>query len=201
MYYIIAWILQSLLWIPGQIMLKLVFRYRVVGLEHLANIDTKNGVLFVSNHRSQVDPVFVAAILPFFSNLRPMHFISLEKKEYAHIPVGRHIYGGFLFKIFGSYPVYRGVKDYGVSLRHHIKLLGEGKSVCIFPEGGIRPESRGKPRPGVAYLANTTNALVVPLAMTGEKEIEVRIGKPFRTNGENEFAIMDHVTRLAEHVA
>lgn len=203
--YSIVWILQSILWIPGQIAIRLRFNYRVAGRENLKKIqDHKNGVLFVSNHRSLLDPVFVTAILPFFSPLRPMYFLSLQRHEYGHIPIGRYIFGGFLFKLFGAYPAYRGLKDYEKTLVHHIALLGDGRSVCMFPEGGITKDPEGRPqaaRPGVAYLAKRTGAVVVPMAITGKETIEVRIGEPFVSKGETPEQFMEYINKLAGYVA
>lgn len=195
---IITWILQSILWIPGQIFIRYAYGYRVLGKEHLADLkDTERGVLFVANHRSQLDAVFVTASLPFFSRLRPLFFISLEPKEYYHLPLGRYLYGGFLFKIFGAYPAYRKLGDYAKTLRHHLALLGKGRSVCIFPEGGISKDGTiQKPRAGVSFLANT-GAWVVPVHITGMKSITVHIGKPFVSRGETPEEIMGHVERAS----
>ena len=201
--YTIAWILRSMAWIPGQIIIRFWYGYRVVGRENLKKIAYRgNGVLFISNHRSQLDPVFVAAALPFFSRLRPMYFISLPPYEYAHLAVGKYLYGGVIFRLFGSYPVYRGLKDYEKSFVHHIELLGKGRSVCIFPEGAITKDAEGRPqspRPGVGYLAQRTGATIVPIAITGEKIVEVRIGEPFVSSGETPEELMAHVVRLGNY--
>lgn len=199
----ITWILHSLFWIPGHLCIRIFYGYRVVGKEHLAELkDIPHGVLFYANHRSQVDPFFITGITPFFSRLRPMFFVSLPAAEYTHLPLGRYLYGGILFFLFGAYPAYRGLGDYNKVLRHHLKLLRKGRSVCIFPEGGItKTGTIEKARNGVAFLAQETGATCVPLLLSGTRRVTVHIGKPFVSRGESPEEMMNHIRALQTHGA
>jgi 1-acyl-sn-glycerol-3-phosphate acyltransferase len=71
----------------------------------------------------------------------------------------------------GSFPVGRGKMDY-TAVRTAIERLKDGRMVGVFPEGGLRtgPTSvlEGAPlKPGVAALAQMTQAPVVPCAIIG----------------------------------
>ncbi|MDE2188770.1 MAG: 1-acyl-sn-glycerol-3-phosphate acyltransferase, partial [Patescibacteria group bacterium] len=84
----------------------------------------------------------------------------------------QHFYGGAFFKIWGAYPVYVGLHDYSQSLVHHIALLNDGASLCVFPEGGTTPDGNLRPaKGGTAYLAHETGVAIVPVAFSNNFNI------------------------------
>lgn len=198
----VTYILQSILW-PFMYLTRLLGRFHVIGVENLAKVHNGRGVILVSNHRTQLDPIFLAAAFPFFSQLRPLYYVSRPSGGYTHLRLG-FLFGGFLFKIWGAYPVYRGLKDYRLSLRNPLRLLGERKTVCIFPEGGI-PDTPGfgPAHSGVRYLAEYSGATILPTAITYSKEkgYVVAFGEPSHWKGETPQEIFDrtitvHTTHL-----
>ncbi len=110
------------------------FRFKVVGIE---NITEDTAVIFAPNHTSKLDPFTLCAALPLGSRHLPLYFVSREKRFYNYTIVEKIIYGGWFFKLLGAYPAYSGNKDYEYSLQEHSRLLAEGKSVCIYTEGGL----------------------------------------------------------------
>lgn len=175
-------VLQSLAWLPTRTALRLLYGMRVYGTDNLALIPRGNGVIFVANHISKLDPVIVTAGLIPLSRFAPLHYGSREKDGYSHFPVGKYLYGGTLFKLWGAYPIYRGRETYEESLKHHLEFLAKGKSVCFFPEGGIDENGARKPaRPGITHLAKLSSATLVPvkIVLTTEKKIELYFGHPF----------------------
>jgi len=154
----------------------------VAGLKNLKNI--KRGVIFVSNHTSELDPVLVPVSLPFLSSLMPMFYTCREKSFYKDERFGwkQHAYGGIFFRIWGAYEVMVGQNDYELALKKHIEIMKDGHSICIFPEGrknvnGDKIEARG----GVAFLSYRTGIPIIPVKINGaieKKKITVTFGKP-----------------------
>ncbi|MDR3689630.1 MAG: lysophospholipid acyltransferase family protein [Fimbriimonas sp.] len=82
------------------------------------------GLLILSNHRSDLDPIVVQVACP-----RPVHFMA--KSELFDMPIlGKWIRG------LGSFPVKRGEPD-RAALRLAAQLVNDGEVVSIFPEGEI----------------------------------------------------------------
>ena len=84
-----------------------------------------------------------------------------------------------------------GKRDYSKTLANHERIIRDGGSVCIFPEGAFtRDGTLGEARGGVAYLSHATGAPIVPIAISGtfrlnlhdflhrKRTIRVRYGKP-----------------------
>jgi 1-acyl-sn-glycerol-3-phosphate acyltransferase len=141
------------------------FHFKVVGVE---NLPKDAAVIFATNHSSKLDPFLLCAALPLGSRHIPLYFVSREKRFYNSGVIEKIFYGGWLFKLLGSYPAYSGLKDYELSLREHVALLNSGKSVCIYPEGGLsRNGHRAKSRGGVGFLASKTNCPVIPVHIDG----------------------------------
>jgi 1-acyl-sn-glycerol-3-phosphate acyltransferase len=145
-------------------------RIRIVGKEHIR--EHKRGAIFVVNHMSELDPILIPATLNPFSSLMPMFYIARERAFYQKKGLSKYIYGGTFFKIWGAYPASVGTGDYELALKHHIRILEYGKSVCIFPEGRKSQDgSIGEGKPGVAYLLWRTDAPVIPVALHGHHQM------------------------------
>src|SRR5436190_12198893 len=100
-------------------------RARISGLEHLPRT---GGVLIVSNHASNADPVVLMAACP-----RPLMFMA--KEELYRPPVAR-----LILRLWGgSFPVRRGEADVR-SVREALALLKVGAPVVVVPDGTRRPE-------------------------------------------------------------
>ena len=179
LYYLSPLILQTLIWIPTRIYFKLFYSYSVKGLNNLKELNNnknpklskmngRGGVIFAVNHTSELDPIMIPASLPFLSHMMPMFYVSREQKFYSRSGWRQHIYGGRFFNAWGAYTVYVGLKDYEKSLRHHIDILNDGRSLCIFPEGIRSDDGSVKDgKPGVGFLSYRTKSVVVPVKING----------------------------------
>ncbi len=173
LYTISPLILQKIIWIPTRIILRFFIHLKIEGLENLKNV--KCNVIFVSNHSSEFDPILLPASLPFFSRFSPIFYASLTRDKYINSGWRKMFYGGFVFKIWGSHPIYTGKKDYGKSLINHIEILEKGKNLFFFPEGRITKDGNiGPAHGGVAYLAKYTKCNIVPIAISGVYGINMK---------------------------
>ena len=184
------WFLQNLIWLPTQFFLRLFGHFRVYGKENLRGV--KGAVIFASNHTSELDPILIPAALPWFSRFSPMFYVSREKNFYnTRRILKRLFYGGFFFELWGAYQTEAGLHNYDISLRNHLRILKNGHSISIFPEGdksfdGKLHEFKG----GAAFLSHKTGAPIVPVAVSGtfqttlgdffffKKRITLVFGKP-----------------------
>jgi 1-acyl-sn-glycerol-3-phosphate acyltransferase len=175
-------LLQTAVWIPTRIVLRYFYHLEIKGLEHIK--DLQKGVIFTANHTSEMDSVLIPASLPFLSRLMPMFYTCREKSFYKHERFGwkQHIYGGLFFTMWGAHEVRVGKNDYEYALQNHSKILHDGHSVCIFPEGRKNVLNEViEPKGGVAYLSYKTRCPIVPVGISGaieKKKIIVSFGKP-----------------------
>ena len=194
-YYKLPLILQTSVWIPTRIFFRVFRNYRVVGLEKLTGLNKKTGVIFTPNHASELDPIMLPASLPFFSSLMPMFYVAMSRSFYIKSGWRQHLYGGFLFKIWGAYPAKIGMKNYDIALQHHVQLLTDKKSLCVFPEGKkTRDGGLGEGKPGAVFLSCKTGAPIVPVKINGlyepwtkrdkwgRRKIEIIFGEPVYPN-------------------
>ncbi len=160
----IPWILQTLVWIPAQIILRFFLHFHVEGYERIKHV--RGPVIFVSNHTSYWDPIMIPAALPLFSRFFPMMYVARER-EYYHR--ARKFVGATSFKVWGAHPAQGGLRDYSVSLANHERFLRQGRSLCIFPEGTLSKEEGvvQQFKSGVGYLVYHTKATVIPISITG----------------------------------
>lgn len=164
---------QKIFWLPVRLAFIIFADLEVKGLENLKGLD-KN-VIFTPNHPSEIDPAFLPAALPFWSPFSPIFGASREKAFYQSIGWRRHIYGRWFFKIWGGYPVYTGLHDYEKSLINHIRLIQQGATLCVFPEGAKSPQnSIGPAKGGATFLAERTNTLIIPVAISGVQNVTLK---------------------------
>lgn len=171
---ITPFLLQTLVYPFTWVSLRLFAKIRILGKENIRG--HKHGAIFAVNHSSELDPILIPATLEPFSRLMPMFYLARESSFYEKNGLAKYIYGGMFFKLWGAYPVTVGTGgDYEHALRHHIKILERGKSICIFPEGGKTKNGEiGEGKPGVAYLLWRTGRPVIPVAIRGHYQMNPR---------------------------
>ena len=131
-------------------------RRRVIGGE---NVPPTGPAIIAPNHISHFDPPLLG-----ISTDRQIDWMAME--ELFTQPVLAAV-----LRSIGSFPVGRSKMDY-TAVRTAIDRLKRGRLIGVFPEGGLRtgPTSvlEGAPlKPGVAALAQMTQAPVIPCAVIG----------------------------------
>jgi 1-acyl-sn-glycerol-3-phosphate acyltransferase len=139
----------------------LMFRLRY---RHGERLPTTGPVLVVANHVSILDPLACARLV--FDNGRLPHFLAKESvfKGFA----------GWLLRNAGQIPVARFSADAHQSLDAAKADLDAGNVVVIYPEGSVTRDPDWWPmqsRTGVARLALTTDAVVLPVAQWGPQRV------------------------------
>ncbi len=145
-------------------------RLRVEGSE---NLPAEGPAIVAANHLSFFDSVLLMFALP-----RPVSVLG--KAEYTENPLTSWLFCGA-----GMIPIRRqNPGDLVPAFEQVAEVLAQGEVVGIFPEGTRSPDGllhRG--RSGVAHLALTTGAPLVPVGITGTDELlptGARIVRPFR---------------------
>ncbi|WJW69695.1 1-acyl-sn-glycerol-3-phosphate acyltransferase [Candidatus Chlorohelix allophototropha] len=150
----------------------------VIGRENMPR--QKTGVLVTINHMSMWD-------LPFAQNIMPRPYFTMTKIEFLNLP-----FIGGLVRLMGAYPVRRGKPD-RQALQFSTELLKKGELVLLYPEGHRSDDYQLiEGHSGAALIAISSEALVVPVAVTGTEfivrkrrgifsrpKVVVRIGKPY----------------------
>jgi 1-acyl-sn-glycerol-3-phosphate acyltransferase len=145
-------ILRPFIWLLCRVM----FRIRFEGLD---NVPPRGACVIVPNHITFADPIWVTIPLR-----RRVYYMAWDRP--FQIPVL-----GFLMRVFGAFPVRLDAVDASAQ-REAIDLLGQGKALVIFPEGGrTRSGDLMQFKPGAFRLALTLGVPIVPVAISGAYEI------------------------------
>jgi 1-acyl-sn-glycerol-3-phosphate acyltransferase len=152
-----------------------VFLIRTEGRDHLP---ASGAVILASNHLSFIDSVVIRFAAP-----RRVTFLA--KAEYF---TGRGLRGRLVrwfFTASGSVPVRRGShRAAQASLETARAVLAGGNVFGIYPEGTRSLDGRlYRGRTGVGWLALTTGAPVVPVALDGTQRLQpvgTRLPRPHR---------------------
>lgn len=124
------------------------------------NIPKTGSMLIVSNHQSFLDPMFVALGCP----QRQIHFMA--KEELFKVSTSRHMMLGL-----GAFPVNRNGPT-KATLGQVLKLLRAGRCVCLFAEGTRSRDGNLQAfQTGFAKLAKKTNTVVVPVGLSGTRNL------------------------------
>lgn len=135
---------------------RIFLKFRVEGLEHVP----RSGPLIVaSNHISFWDPPLVGSSLA-----RAPHFVA--KAELFE----NRLFGAML-KGYNAIPIHRGPQARR-GLRGAEDVLGSGGLIVLFPEGTrSKTGSFLPPKPGITRLAALTRSPVVPVRISGSRQI------------------------------
>lgn len=138
------------------------------GIEHLPR---DRGFIAAGNHMTNVDPLTFAHFL-WDNGFAPK---VLAKASLFTVPVL-----GPVIRATGQIPVHRNTSRAVDSLREAQEALAAGECVAVFPEGTLTREPDLWPmqgRTGVARLALTTRAPVIPVAQWGAQNLLGRYAK------------------------
>jgi 1-acyl-sn-glycerol-3-phosphate acyltransferase len=134
-------------------------RYR-----HPERIPPTGPVLVVANHVSILDPLACARLV--FDSGRMPSFLAKESLFKGVL--------GTVLRAAGQIPVARFTASARGSVSAAQEALGEGRVIVIYPEGSVTRDPDWWPmqaRTGVARLALTTDAVVVPVAQWGPHRV------------------------------
>ncbi|MGW2343240.1 lysophospholipid acyltransferase family protein [Streptomyces sp. NPDC001661] len=184
-------------------LLRLLFRPRIEGLEH---IPESGAAIVAGNHLSFADHFLMPAIIK-----RRITFLA--KAEYFTGPGLKGRLTAAFFRSAGQIPVDRSGKEAGqAAIREGLGVLRRGELLGIYPEGTRSHDGRlYKGKVGVAAMALKAQAPVVPCAMIGTFEaqppgqkipkmhrVTIRFGRPLDfsryTGMDDEKAILRAVT-------
>ena len=162
------------------VLMPLAFKIRTEGKE---NLPEEGGCLYVSNHRSNADPILIGL------QNRRAQFCFLAKQELFSKGLI-----GFVLRHLGAVAIDRGTGDLSPLAELSSRLQG-GENALIFPEGTRSKDGTlGRFKTGAALIAAQTGVPVVPvgISFTGRlhfrSRITVRFGAPFsipRTDPDN----------------
>lgn len=139
-------------------------------LDRLDALDGKEAVIFVANHHSHVDtPLLLTSIpMPWRHKV-----VVLGAADYFF---EQRLKGAWSALSINAIPMER-VKTSRVSLNRASRLINDGWSVLLYPEGGRSKDGWGQDfKAGAAYLAQRNDVQVVPIHVTGTGSI-LRKGK------------------------
>jgi 1-acyl-sn-glycerol-3-phosphate acyltransferase len=143
---------------------RLLFRPRILGK---VNVPKRGAVLIASNHLSFIDSVVITLVAP-----RSVSFLA--KSEYF---TGTGLKGWVSRSFFtgiGAIAVTRGAGQAAQdALNSGLAVLEAGGAFAIYPEGTRSRDGRlYRGRTGVAWLALTSGAAVIPVALTGTQDLQ-----------------------------
>ncbi len=131
------------------------FAHLVLKTDVVWKTDRPQGpIILAVNHPSTTDPIVVTTLVPEQTSI-------LIKETLFRIP-----FLGPSLKMSGHIPVLAGSGK--AALQEATRQLQAGRTIVIFPEGDISPMEGGhlKPHTGVARLALSTGAPVVPVGIS-----------------------------------
>ncbi len=160
-----------------KVTLRVFADWEVTGRE---NVPSVGPLIIAANHQSNFDPPLLSPSIP-----RRMRFLAK-----ASLFEGPAIAGWFL-REYGAFPLNRS----GIDVRAHrwaIDQLRRDGAIAVFPEGTRSQDGMKKGRTGIARLALTTQAAILPVGITGTERLgtwmrvfnptgrlTVTIGQPF----------------------
>jgi len=130
-------------------------------------VPRQGSLLVCANHISTLDPPLIPAFLPRNDSS------SMAKAEYFE----RSALQSWIFTAFHAFPVVRHSADRS-AIRRATTILRDGQALVVYPEG-TRITSGGlhRPEPGAGFIATLTGAPVLPVAVSGSREV---FGKGFK---------------------
>jgi 1-acyl-sn-glycerol-3-phosphate acyltransferase len=143
-------------------LIRLLGDLEVVGVEH---VPASGPVILAANHFNFVDPPLV-----LYTSPRMVEFIGGANRPNSPL------WSRLIPQLWGFIRAYRGGFSRS-TFKESLSVLAQGGVLGIFPEGGSWASLLRPARPGLAYIAEHSQASVVPISITGAEEL---LGGPRR---------------------
>jgi 1-acyl-sn-glycerol-3-phosphate acyltransferase len=143
---------------------RILYRPTVIGRR---NVPPSGAVILASNHLSFIDSIVIPLVAP-----RRVQFLA--KSHYFTGTGFRGWLSRSFFSAIGAVGVERGAGQAAqAALDQSKRILDTGAAFALYPEGTRSLDGRlYKGRTGVAWLALTTGAPVVPVGLIGTNELQ-----------------------------
>ena len=172
-------------------------------IEGLQNIPKTGSIILVANHFHYADPVAMLV-----TTQRQVEFVGGFRFPNAPAIVK------FIPSLWGYFPVYRGAYS-RKGLEAAKNVLAQNGVLGIFPEGGAWAQLLRPARPGAAFLAAETGAVIIPIGLDGFDDLfkklrpalTIKIGQPIapfstRATGKAKRIELDGFgTKIMHHIA
>lgn len=137
------------------------FKYKVVGAE---NIPNEGNIIIAANHKSNLDPIFIAAAI------ENRQVAAIAKKELFNIkPLG------YILSKLNVIPINRDKPDIS-TIKNILKAIKDGYVLGIFPEGTrVKGPGFGEAKAGLSLFAVKGKAMVVPISIISNYKIFNRV--------------------------
>jgi 1-acyl-sn-glycerol-3-phosphate acyltransferase len=124
-------------------------------ITHPENFSQLHNCLIAANHISFFDPPFLGAVIP-------TEIYFLTKAELFKNPIMK-----FILPKLNSFPIRRGTIDRSAIMQAE-KILSEGKSLMIFPEG---TRKNAKVKAGIGKIAFQMQKNIFPIYIKNSNEL------------------------------
>jgi len=138
------------------------------------NLPKSGPAIVISNHLSYIDVLLLTFFL--YKNGRAPRYLG--KEGVFRVPVI-----GKILLAAGQIPVKRESAQASDALKHAIALIHAGHLVGVYPEGTLTRDEEHWPmvaKTGLARLAITTKAPVIPIVQWGPQEVMPTYGKKIK---------------------
>jgi len=133
-----------------------------IEFEGVKNIPDRGGYIICSNHRTDMDPVYLA-----WKIKKQLYFMA--KAELFRIPVL-----GFLVRKLEAFPVERGKGDTG-AIDYAINIVQSGRILAMFPEGTRSKDGKLlKGKSGISVIASKSGGDVLPVGIKFTEPVRFR---------------------------
>ena len=167
----------------------IIYRPKVIGKE---NIPEEGACIICPNHVHALDSAVILTTAK-----RKVNFMAKEE-------LFKNGFIKFFAKIFGIFPVNRGVKDLE-ALNTSLKILKTGEILAMFPEGTRNGLAKGvKPKNGAVLIAIKAGVPIIPCGVQGSfkpfTKVTLNYGKPIVFNKDTDVQDKEKVNELTKQV-
>jgi 1-acyl-sn-glycerol-3-phosphate acyltransferase len=168
---------QIITWLLVMFAMKYIFRLKISGEE---NLKVKKPIVFVSNHRSKLDPFIILSAVGLKSIIGyyPWRF-----------PLAKHFYEKWWIRfpawMVGCYKI-ESKGDLEKSLMDTFRAIDNGYSIIFFPEGKmVKYGEKAPPKKGITYLIQKRDFFIQPVHIKHSGGTKRRqLGRMFRAKIE-----------------